>query len=98
MVVRGRIAGVSIDPRSCWGRYVSEDSDTGACQVCVELCPGVFEKPVPNECARVRPEAEFERYSDLIAQAVRRCPVNGIRITPAGRARKSRRLEVTIGG
>lgn len=80
MATRGWIAGVTIDPRSCWGQYIGEDSDAGACQVCVELCPAVFEKPAPDECARVRPNAIFEQHSDLIVQAARRCPVNGIRV------------------
>lgn len=94
MATLGRIAGVTIDPWSCWGQYVGEDSDAGACQVCVELCPAVFEKPAPDECARVRPNARLKQHSDLIVQAVSRCPVNGIRVAWTRRVRRPGRQEV----
>ncbi|MBI4219587.1 MAG: ferredoxin [Chloroflexi bacterium] len=89
MSARDRVVGVSIDAGACWGRYVSEDSEIGACQVCVELCPAVFEKPVANECARVRPHARYENQAGLIALAAGRCPMNGIRVYWA-RSRRSR--------
>lgn len=60
---------------------VGEDSGAGACQLCVELCPEVFEKPFHSSCARVRPDAVPALHMACVAEAARHCPVEAIRIT-----------------
>jgi len=68
----------SIAPNACWGRIVGEDSGGGACQLCVEICPEVFEKPVANRCARIRSNVKLAPYASRIRQAAEGCPVNAI--------------------
>ena len=70
----------SIAPDACWGRIVGEDSGGSACQMCVEICPEVFEKPVANRCARVRSNAKLALYASRIRQAAEGCPVNAIEV------------------
>ncbi len=72
---------VFIEPGECWGRIVGEDSDTGACQVCVEMCPEVFEKPGANRCARTRSDVDPAAYAGRVYQVAQCCPVDAIRIT-----------------
>jgi len=67
-----------IAPNACWGRIVGEDSGGGACQLCVEICPEVFEKPVANRCARIRSNVKLALYASRIRQAAEGCPVNAI--------------------
>ena len=71
---------IVIEPGECWGRLLCEDSGAGACCLCVELCPEVFEKPFANRCARVRANSKFWKYADQIEEAVVQCPVNGIKV------------------
>lgn len=70
-----------VRPKECWGRVVAEDSGAGACALCVELCPEVFEKPSDNSCARVRPHFVPLLYRECVYEAAKRCPVDAIRIT-----------------
>lgn len=77
---------VVIKPDRCWGRVVGEDSDQGACQLCVETCPEVFEKPLANRCAQVRPSIDTAQYVARIRQAVDACPVAAIHLVKNGRA------------
>ena len=53
----------------------------GACQLCVDLCPQVFEKPIVNFSAFVRADAYLGPYMDEIRQVALRCPVEAIEIT-----------------
>ncbi|MBI4164527.1 MAG: ferredoxin [Acidobacteria bacterium] len=78
---RRRRLQVLIEPGSCWGKNVAEDSGTGACQTCVEICPEVFEKPAPDRCARTRPGVNPRLYARLVFRAAQWCPVNAIRVT-----------------
>ena len=79
MLTKGiAIFRVSIAPDACWGRVVGEDSSGGACQMCVEICPSIFEKPVANRCARVRSNVRLALYASRIRQAAEGCPVNAI--------------------
>jgi ferredoxin len=48
--------------------------------MCVEICPEVFEKPVANQCARVRSDANPALYVSRIREAAESCPVNAIEI------------------
>ena len=69
---------VSVEPGRCWGRIIGEDSDEGACRFCVDACPEVFEKPLPNQCARVRADVDPTQHVARVRQAVEICPVNAI--------------------
>ncbi len=72
---------VTIIPGQCWGRKVGEDSGVGACRLCVEICPEVFEKPIVNFGAFVRPDADFAPYGNKIHRAALDCPVEAITVT-----------------
>jgi ferredoxin len=71
---------VFIPPDRCWGSVIGDDSDQGACALCVEVCPEVFEKPAPNACARVRPGVDPAAHLAEIQRAMALCPVDAIRI------------------
>jgi ferredoxin len=71
---------VLVATAGCWGRVIGEDSDEGACQLCVEMCPDVFEKPLANRCAQVRPGVDPTPYVARIRQAAKVCPVNAIHL------------------
>jgi ferredoxin len=77
------ILTAAVEIGQCWGRVVSEDSGTGACDLCVQICPEVFEKPMANRCARVRAGVDLATYTDRVVRAARRCPVNAIHVTPS---------------
>ena len=72
---------VTINPAHCWGRKVGEDSGVGACRLCVEICPEVFEKPIVNFGAFVRPDADLASHRDKIGLAALDCPVEAIVVT-----------------
>jgi ferredoxin len=76
-----RTLGAVIVPGRCWGSNVSEDTGLGACQLCVDLCPEVFEKPIVNFTAFVRPDADLAPYEDEIRQVALSCPVEAIEVT-----------------
>lgn len=78
-----------VEPDRCWGRVVGEDSDQGACQLCVETCPEVFEKPLANRCAQVRPTIDAAQYVARIRRVVKICPVGAIRLVKNSRAVRS---------
>lgn len=69
---------VSIEPGDCWGKIIGEDSGSGACDLCVQICPAVFEKPAPDQCARVRPNADVTGYAEQVRLAAQSCPVDAI--------------------
>lgn len=71
---------VFIESRRCWGRILGEDSGTGACDLCVQICPEVFEKPTPDRCARVRAQADAASHAAHVRRAAERCPVDAIRV------------------
>ncbi len=75
-----RTLSVVIIPGKCWGSIVCEDTGVGACQLCVDLCPEVFEKPIANFCAFVRPDADIAMYENEIHNAVLSCPVEAIEV------------------
>jgi hypothetical protein len=76
-----RILGAVIIPGRCWGSNVCEDTGLGACQLCVDLCPEVFAKPIVNFTAFVRPDADLAPYEDKIRQVALCCPVEAIEVT-----------------
>lgn len=80
---------VVVEPGRCWGRIIGEDSDQGACRLCVEICPEVFEKPVANRCAHVPPGVDPVRYIAQILRAVEACPVNAIHFVKNSGASRS---------
>lgn len=59
---------------------MGEDSGAGACQICVEICPEVFEKPAPDHCARARLDVNPGAYAAEVRHAARTCPVDAIRV------------------
>ena len=71
---------------TCWGRIVGEDSGEGACQLCVESCPEVFEKNVPNQCATIRPGVDPTPYLARVRRAAKDCPVNAIHLVKSGQS------------
>ena len=70
-----------IEPGSCWRRIVGEDRGDGACDLCVQICPAVFEKPTRGRCARVRVHADLAGHAEQVLRAVQGCPVDAIRVT-----------------
>lgn len=70
-----------ITPEECWGSVIGDDSEGGACQMCVYICAEVFEKPVANRCARVRLGVNPTQYAAQVCEAAEYCPVDAIRIT-----------------
>lgn len=71
---------VVVELGRCWGSIIGEDSDQGACRLCVETCPEIFEKPVAHRCARVRPGVDPGRFIAQVYHAVEDCPVNAIHV------------------
>lgn len=71
---------VVVEPGRCWGSIIGEDSDQGACGLCVEICPEVFEKPLASRCAHVLPGVDPGRYVAQILRAVEACPVDAIHL------------------
>ena len=67
-----------------WGRNIGEDSGEGACQLCVESCPEIFEKSLPNRCATVRPGVDPTPYLARIRRVAKACPVNAIHLVRSG--------------
>jgi len=79
MVAMSRSAlHVLVEPGRCWGRIIGEDTDEGACRLCVDACPEVFKKPLPNQCAGVRAGVDPTPHVARIRQAAEICPVNAI--------------------
>lgn len=75
---------VLVEAGRCWGRMIGEDSGDGACQLCVEACPEVFEKSLPSRCANVRPGVDPTPYLARVRQAANVCPVNAIHLVKSG--------------
>lgn len=73
-----RTFSVSVMQGVCWGKITGDDNDQGACSLCVDICPEVFEKPYPNQCAQVRPDVDLAPYLVRIRRAVRMCPAQAI--------------------
>ncbi|MEE8443193.1 MAG: ferredoxin [Dehalococcoidia bacterium] len=71
---------VEIEQGQCWGQHVSEDTGLGACQLCVELCPEVFEKPIANWCAFARPDVDATPHLEKVYEAIGNCPVEAIQV------------------
>lgn len=63
---------VIIDVSRCWSH------DPPACDLCVQACPEVLEKPLPNAPARVRRDAEIGRHLSKVREAMRICPTSAI--------------------
>ncbi len=76
-----RTFGVEIFPGRCWGSKVCEDTGLGACQLCVDLCPEVFEKPIVNFTAFVRPDVDLSSYEDRIRHVALCCLEEAIEVT-----------------
>jgi ferredoxin len=53
------------------------EEDCTACNLCVDICPEVFE--LPDDKAEVREGAEFSQYEDEIKEAAESCPVEVIK-------------------
>jgi ferredoxin len=53
------------------------DEGCTACELCVDLCPAVFE--VPGDTAVVRKDVNYDDYEDCIIEAAESCPVEVIR-------------------
>lgn len=79
---------VEVAQGQCWGQRISEDTGTGVCQLCVEVCPEVFEKPVADWCAFTRPNVDATQHIDKIYEAIARCPVEAIVIHRNGQDEK----------
>ncbi len=47
-----------------------------ACEVCVDICPEVFE--LPDDTAVVKDGVDFSDYGDKIREAAENCPVEVI--------------------
>ena len=80
MKASGPAFRVFVEPGCCWGCIIGEDSDQGACELCVMACPEVFEKPLPKRCARVRPGVDPTPYLGRIRRAIWSCPSDAIRL------------------
>lgn len=74
----GEVPGyrVIIDVSRCW-EHASDDGNL-PCDLCVGVCPEVFEKPLPNAPARVRRGVVPGRHLSKVREAIRRCPANAI--------------------
>ena len=48
-----------------------------ACEVCVDICPGVFE--LPGDTAVVKEGVNFNDYEECIKEAADSCPVEVIK-------------------
>lgn len=75
-----REISAAIEPGLCCGRLIGEDSGVGACELCVQICPEVFEKPVEDRCARVRADADLAGHAEQVFRAARECLVNAIQV------------------
>lgn len=52
------------------------DEDCTACELCVDICPEVFE--LPDDIAVVKSDADFSKHEDKIIEAAENCPVEVI--------------------
>lgn len=52
------------------------EEDCTACELCVEICPEVFE--LPDDIAVVKEGADFSKHEDNIKEAAGECPVEVI--------------------
>jgi ferredoxin len=57
-------------------RKVWIDEDCTACELCVDICPEVFE--LPGDIANVKSDADFSKNEDGIKEAAVNCPVEVI--------------------
>jgi len=55
---------------------VEVNEDCIACEMCVEICPEVFE--MGEEFAEVTVDEVPEQYEDLVREAAEECPVDAI--------------------
>ncbi len=54
------------------------EDDCTACELCVDLCPEVFE--LPDDIAVVKEGADFDKHEEKIKEAAEDCPVEVIKI------------------
>jgi ferredoxin len=54
--------------------WIDEDACTG-CRLCEDTCPEVFEV---NEVAKVKEEADFNKFEEGIKEATEDCPSEAI--------------------
>ncbi|MFO8055208.1 MAG: ferredoxin [Bacteroidales bacterium] len=52
------------------------EEDCTACELCVEICPEVFE--LPDDIAIVKQGADFSAHEEEIREAAESCPVEVI--------------------
>jgi ferredoxin len=52
------------------------DEDCTACELCVDICPEVFE--LPDDIAVVKNDADFSKHENKIIEAAESCPVEVI--------------------
>jgi ferredoxin len=52
------------------------EEDCTACELCVDICPEVFE--LPDDIAVVKEGADFSSHEDEIREAAESCPVEVI--------------------
>lgn len=71
---------VFVEPDGCWESEVGEDSVGPVCQLCVDICPEVFEKPSADRCARARVGVDPGAFEDRVRHASACCPIDAILI------------------
>jgi len=52
------------------------NEDCTACELCVDICPEVFE--IPDDIAVVKKDTHFSKHEDKIIEAAENCPVEVI--------------------